>query len=800
MARANKTGGRVVPHLETLEDISALISHSENLQEALRSIVAIIVQRMESEVCSIYLLDRHKTRLTLCATMGLDEDSVGKVSMGIDEGLTGLVIEKMQPVTVVDAQTHPRYKYFPVTGEERFHSFLGIPLKEKRTSIGVLVVQTSRRREFSPDEIRLLNAISSQVSGIIIQARMAESLETRDRQGRQYRKRLMGALKRLRSYEGRGKERVSRGVTHKWRGRLTGLTASPGFGHGTAYIMRPMIDLNSVKRRLAKNTAKELEKFRSAVEKSIRQVNELKQRMNELISNDAGAIFEVHRLILLDPTLRDQIESKIRDDRCDAEFAVSSVFREHLQSFALIGDSYLKERGADVRDTAQRVLENISGRVGRKVELPKEAILVAEDLSPADVSLIEGDHFRGVVLSTGGVTSHASLLAKSFEIPTVVGVNGLLENVREGQSLIVDGNSGVVYINPSREILQEYARLEGDYLAFNRQLDEIRDLPAETVDGHRVSLYANVGLLTDITFAHNHGAQGIGLYRTEIPFLAHHDFPSEDQQYTLYRRVVEGMGGGPVTIRTLDIGADKYPPYARRATPEDNPFLGWRSIRVSLELVGIFKTQLRAILKVGTLGKVRLLIPMVSRMEEIIRVKEILAEVKEELEEEGAHFDREMELGVMIEVPSAVNMVDRLLREVDFLSIGTNDLIQYLLAVDRGNRRVAGLYEPLHPAVLSALMQIIQAAKKEGKPVAMCGEMAGDPFATLLLMGMGLEEFSMESLFIPVVKKVIRSMSYQTAKNSVQMALDMDTVGEIKGYVFSQMRNLGMVELLELYH
>ncbi len=425
---------------------------------------------------------------------------------------------------------------------------------------------------------------------------------------------------------------------------------------------------------------------------------------------------------------------------------------------------------------------------------------MAEDLSPADVSLIEGDHFRGIVLSTGGVTSHASLLAKSFEIPSVVGVSGLLENVRDGESLIVDGNSGVIYINPSREVLQEYDRLERDYLAFNRQLDELRDLPAETLDGHRVTLCANVGLLTDITFAHNHGAQGIGLYRTEIPFLAHHDFPDEEQQYALYRRVVEGMEGKPVTIRTLDIGADKYPPYARRATPEANPFLGWRSIRVSLELVDIFKTQLRAILKVGALGQVRLLIPMVSRLEEILRVKEILAEVKEELEEEGVPFDRQMELGIMIEVPSAVQTVDRLLREVDFLSIGTNDLIQYLLAVDRGNRKVAGLYEPLNPAVLSALMQIIQAAKREGKHVAMCGEMAGDPIATLLLVGMGLEEFSMESLFIPVVKKVIRSMTYQSAKTSAQIVLNMDTVGEIKGFFFSQMRNLGMVELLELYH
>jgi len=795
-----KSGRRVVADLETLEDISTLISHSEDLQEALRSIVTIIVQRMETEVCSIYLLEHKNTRLTLCATMGLDEDSVGKVSMGIDEGLTGLVIEQMRPVKVVDAQTHPRYKYFPETGEERFHSFLGIPLTEKRAPIGVLVVQTSRRREFSPDEIRLLKAISSQVSSIIIQARMEESLENRDRQHKEYHKRLVGALKRLRSYEGRSRERVKRGVTHKWRGRLTGLAAAPGFGHGNVYLMRSKIDLNSVKRRRAKNPTKELEKFRSAVEKSILQIGDLKRRMIELISNDAGAIFEVHRLILVDPTLREQIESKIRYERCDAEYAVSSVFQEHLQSFTQIGDSYLRERGADVRDTAQRVLENLSGRIGRKIELPREAILVAEDLSPADVSLIEGDHFRGIVLSTGGVTSHASLLAKSFEIPTVVGVTGLLENVRDGESLIVDGNSGVVYINPSREVLQEYERLERDYLAFNRHLDEIRDLPAETLDGHRVTLCANVGLLTDITFAHNHGAQGIGLYRTEIPFLAHHDFPNEEQQYALYRRVVEGMEGKPVTIRTLDIGADKYPPYARRATPEANPFLGWRSIRVSLELVDIFKTQLRAILKVGALGQVRLLIPMVSRLEEILRVKEILAEVKEELAEEGVPFDRQMALGIMIEVPSAVQTVDRLLREVDFLSIGTNDLIQYLLAVDRGNRRVAGLYEPLNPAVLSALMQIIQAAKKAGKHVAMCGEMAGDPLATLLLVGMGLEEFSMESLFIPVVKKVIRSMTYQSAKSSVQIVLDMDTVDEIKGFFFSQMRNLGMVELLELYH
>lgn len=800
MAKVTKPSRGTLPHLTILEDISTLIGHSQDLQETLKSIVAIVAERMETEVCSLYILDRQKNRLTLCATMGLDQESVGKVSMGINEGLTGLVIEQMSPVMAVDALAHPRYKYFPETGEERFHSFLGVPLIEKRMPLGVLVVQTSRRREFSRDEIRLLKTISAQVSSIIIQARLLDSLKDKERERKEYHKRLVDALRRLRSYEGRRREGVARGIWHKWRGRLSGLSVAPGFGRGTAYVLRPRMDLRSVKKERAKNPKREIERFRAAVERGIEQIHNLKQRMSSLISKEEGALFDVQRLILEDPVIIEQIEGKIRKEGYVAEYAVSSVFDQHLNSFTQIEDEYLRGRGADVKDVAQRLLENLSGIKEERVNLPKDAILVAQDLSPADLSLLEGDHFRGIVLSTGGVTSHASILAKSFEIPSVVAVEGLLDTVRHGDSLIVDGNSGVIYINPSQEVIREYDRLEREYLAFNRGLDEIRDLPAETPDGHRVSLYANIGLLGDIAFAHLHGAQGIGLYRTEISFLAHRDFPSEEEQYTLYRRVVEGMVGKPVTIRTLDVGADKYPTYVRRATSEPNPFLGWRSIRISLEVAEIFKTQLRAILRVGALSRVRLLIPMVSSLEEILKVKEILAEVKEELEHGEVPFDRQMELGVMVEVPSAVQLASRIVREVDFLSIGTNDLIQYILAVDRSNRKVAGLYEPLHPAVLAALMHTIEAAKKEGKRVGMCGEMAGDPLCTLLLLGMGLEEFSMGSLFIPVVKKIIRSVTYQGAKTTAQIVLQMDTVGEIKRYLFEQMRDLGMVELMELYH
>lgn len=800
MAKMRKAPVKALPHLTILEDISTVISHSQDLQETLRSIVAVVAERMETEVCSLYILDRQRGRLTLRATMGLDQEAVGKVSMGTGEGLTGLVIEKMGAVTVVDALAHPRYKYFPETGEERFHSFLGVPLVERKKPLGVLVVQTSRRREFSRDEIRLLKAISNQVASIIIQARLLDSLKDKERERKEYHKRLVDALRRLRSYERRRREGGVRGVLHKWRGRLNGQAASPGFGRGTAYVLRPRMDLRAVKKDLTKNPQREIERFRAAVEKGIAQVEELKQRMSRFLSREEGALFDVHRLILEDPTIIEQIETRIRKERFVAEYAVSSVFEQHLQSFAKIEDEYLKERAVDVRDVAHRLLENLSGIKEEALVVPHDAILVAEDLSPADLALIERDRFRGIVLATGGVTSHASILAKSFEIPSVVAVDGLLESVRQGDSLIVDGNSGLVYINPNQEVIREYDRLERDYLAFNRELDALRELPAETKDGHRVSLYANIGLLSDVAFAQLHGAQGIGLYRTEIPFLAHRDFPNEEEQHALYRRVVEAMGGMPVTIRTLDIGADKYPAYVRRASLEPNPVLGWRSLRVSLELAEVFKTQLRAILRTGTLGRVRLLLPMVSSLEEILKVKEILIEVKEELGRDEVPFDPQMELGIMVEVPAAVQLASRLIREVDFLSIGTNDLIQYILAVDRSNRKVAGLYEPLHPAVLTALAHVIEVAKKEGKRVGMCGEMAGDPMCTLLLLGMGLDEFSMEPLFIPVTKKIIRYASYQAAKTSAQIVLQMDTVGEIKKYLFEQMRDLGMVELMELYH
>jgi phosphoenolpyruvate-protein phosphotransferase len=424
---------------------------------------------------------------------------------------------------------------------------------------------------------------------------------------------------------------------------------------------------------------------------------------------------------------------------------------------------------------------------------------VADELSLSDLSMVDHEHLKGIVMATGGVTSHATILAKSFEIPTVVGAESVMASVHEGDAVIVDGNSGAVFVSPTPEIIREYERLDRDYHAFNRELDALRALPAETTDGRRVNLYANMGLIADLPLVLRHGADGIGLYRTEFPFLSHREFPNEEQQYDVYARIVRGLEGRPITIRTLDIGADKYPSYLNFVR-EENPFLGWRSIRISLELPEVFKAQLRAILRAGALGRVRLLVPMISSVGQIRRTKELIEEAKDELRREGREFDPAMPIGVMIEVPAAVALASHLIREVDFFSIGTNDLIQYLLAVDRNNHKVAELYEPLHPAVLAAIHDTVQAARGAGKWVGMCGEMAADPLCTLVLLGLGLDDLSMQPFFIPVVKRIVRSVSFAEVRALARDVLALATVEEVKGHLFDGMRSLGIIELTEKYH
>jgi phosphotransferase system, enzyme I, PtsP len=784
--------------LSVLEDIGAILSSSHDLQESLESIVRVVAERTSTEVCSLYIYDPRVQLLTLWATEGLNKASIGKVRMALDEGLTGLVLERLEPVMVVDALAHPRYKYFPETGEERYQSFLGVPVVERKKPLGVLVVQTLRRRRFGGDELRLMKAIAAQVAGIIVQLRLSESLQSKEKERNEYRQRMIAAIHQLRAYE-KQQDVDPRGTEeHSRTARLVGVPAAPGFGIGIAHVLRPLVSFDQVGELRTEDHAGEWQRFRNALEGSVRQIEDLKSRMSDRVPEVDGSLFDTHRMMLEDKSFLDKIRGFI-DDGFAAETALQFTIDEYVGAFGRMSDRYLRERATDVRDIGHRLLRNLLGVADEAREMPEGCILVAEELTLSDLAAIEPQRLSAIALATGGATSHATILAKSFEIPTVVGVDSLLETLQEGDSLVVDGNAGAVYVSPSRDVLAEYERLDREYRAFNRELEALHDLPAETVDGRRVTLEANIGLMGDLAFAHRHGAEGVGLYRTEFPFLTYRDFPDEEEQLRLYRRVIDALGPKRVTLRTLDLGADKYPSYLRLGK-EENPFLGWRSIRISLEVPDLFKLQLRAILRASAHGTVRLLLPMISSLEEIRRSKELLEESRRELREEGIAFDEEMPVGIMVEVPSAVLQAEELAREVDFLSLGTNDLIQYLLAVDRNNRKVAPLYEPLHPAVLRAVAATVRAAKKAGRPLGICGEMASDPVCALILIGLGIEQLSMGSFYIPSIKRLVRSVEYATAREMARKVLEMPSAQEIKGYLFGMMKKLGVIELMEIYH
>lgn len=777
-----------------LEEIGALIGQSGDTRSTLSRIVALVADYLDMEVSSLYRLDEENGRLAMVATRGLDPSAVEKVTMAVDEGLTGFVLEKREPVMAIDALAHPRYKYFPETGEERYHSFLGVPIVDKGKPLGVLVVQTSRRRRFTRDEVRLLKAVAVPLGGLLVQLHLLESLETKEEERRGYQQRMLDAVKKLQTYE--RNQAPSRPVAAT-AVRLSGAPAAPGFAIGRAHLLVPEVSFASVPERRAATPKKENGRFREAVDRSVDEIERLKNRMQSSFPEIDASVFDAQRLMLRDPQLTERVALQIAGGRC-AEIALEQVVSAMVEEFSGLSDAYMRERAMDVKDIGQRVLRNLLGVAERDRSFASAVVLVAPELVLADILLIDREQLKGIVMTRGGATSHASILARSLEIPTVVGVERL-EEIREGDHLIVDGNAGTVYVNPSAHVLREYARLQDDYRAFSRELDSLRLLPAETRDGDRIELAANIGLLGDMELAHRHGADGVGLYRTEIAFLSHRDFLTEAEQVTLYERVVRSADGLPVTIRTLDLGADKYPPYLQ-VPYEANPFLGWRSIRISLELTSVFKVQLRAIMRASVAGPVRIMFPMVSSLEELRRGKDLLAEARQELLREGYEIAPAIPIGMMVEVPAAVQLADRFAAEVDFMSIGTNDLIQYLLAVDRNNRKVASMYEPLHPAVLQAVASTVQAASRAGKPVSLCGEMAADPVCTLVLIGMGLRSLSMSAFFIPVIKRLVRSVDMATAEAIATEALALSTVKEVKGFVFERMRALGLVDLMEAYH
>ncbi|MBI5505771.1 MAG: phosphoenolpyruvate--protein phosphotransferase [Deltaproteobacteria bacterium] len=783
-------------HLKFLEELNLFLARTPDPQESLEGVVQMLAAATDCEVCSLYSYDRETETLSLAATQGLPARSIGRVAMSKSEGLVGLVVEEQGPVAVVDALVHPRFKFFPDTGEEKYHSFLGVPVGEGSLILGVLVIQSRRRRRFDPEEISLARAVAGQVRALMINAHLAERLQHQEEERERYRREMHKAIQRLEAMEA-SKARVVKQAPEGAVVYRTGLAAAPGFGIGRAHRVQPPVDLEKVELVEGRGCEVEHERFQTALTASIAEMEEARLRMRELVPEVGGAIFEALRMMIEDRSFAARIHEEV-EKGLSAESAVKVVVLDYVARFEAMTDAYLRERAADVREAGQRILHHLLGVDGAIAEVRENAILVAHELSVTDLAALDHTRLRGIVTASGGVTSHAAILAKSLGIPTVVGVGGVYEDVREGADVIVDGNSGTVYLRPGAEVVAEYQRLDSEYHEFQRGLEHLRSLPGETLDGHRVSLLANVGLVSELDLLDRYGAEGIGLYRTEFPFLSYREFPTEDEQLRVYRRLLARMKGRPVTIRTLDLGADKYPIFAGHPH-EGNPFLGLRSIRISLQNEDVFLGQLRAIVRAAEAAPLRILFPMITSVEELRRVRELYAECLSDLVAEGFTAPTGIELGAMIEVPAAVLRAPQILREVDFVSIGTNDLIQYTLAVDRDNINVASMYEPLHPAVLQSIRMVVAAAHESGRRVGMCGEMAGNPVCTVLLLGLGLDELSMGSLYVPVVKQIIRSVRYDDAARIADDVLRCDTIEEVKGYVFAALRERGLLELVDTF-
>ena len=714
--------------LEVLRRLIQDVNAADSLEDALALIVAQVRAAMHTDVCTVYLHDKATQKLVFRATEGLNSEKVGQFGLGFDEGLVGWVATREEPLNLDDASAHPQFQLVEGLGEESFNAFLGAPIVHQRDLLGVLVVQQGDHRRFSEDEEAFLITVSAQLAGLIAHAELA------------------------------GVIRQSPAVAEDAEGgaRLSGVAACSGIGIGTAAWISPHADLQTVPSREATDRRAELKAFREALASVRADIQQVAENLEDELGPEDRALFGVYLSILDDSALGGEVAALIKAGEW-AQGALSQVMLRHIRHFERMEHSYLRERAVDVRDLGTRVLGYLQDADREEAHYPDATVLVAEELTASALGEIPREKLVGIVSMRGSANSHTAILARAMGIPAVVGVEDLPLKQLPDRQLVVDGYNGRVYVNPHPDLLSRFEGLLAEDEALFEELAPLAEQPAATSDGHAIPLWVNTGVAADVQRAREFGAEGVGLYRTEVSFLLRDRFPSEEEQRQLYREQLEALHPSPVTMRTLDIGGDKALPYF--PIEESNPFLGWRGIRVTLDHPEIFLTQVRAMLKANEgLDNLRILLPMVTAIDELRSARELILRCHAEVMSEG--FSAGLPpIGVMIEVPAAVYLAGPLAEEADFLSVGSNDLTQYLLAVDRGNARVADLYQSLHPAVLTALADIITAAHEHNRPVSICGELAGDPRAAPLLVAMGFDQLSMNAGSLSVIKRVLSAFS-----------------------------------------
>jgi len=760
-----------------LEKIIETNSLSENPKQSLDQIVRIIAENFNIDVCSVYLYNPYNNNLVLKSTIGLRKESVGLIEMDVNEGLTGMVIETMAPVFIVNPSSHSRFKYYAESGEEIYKTYLGVPLIYYKKILGALVVQTKEENGIDKSDINVFRNIANQIASTIAIIMIQENNQNND---------LITQIDKNNNDEIQKKF-----VKSKY---LSGVPISDQVAFGYAHFIIEKIDFDQINRIHIDDIESEIKRLLNAFKQAKNQIKENMAKHSGGLLDYDKSIIEVHLMILDDKKLHDKIINEIQK-YSNAEYALKKVIFEYTKVFKSMNDPYLIERSADIIDIGRRVLSSLVG-VNEDLDqaFTTETIIVASDLSPVDLMTLRQPNLKGIVLAKGGKTSHTVIMAKSLEIPIIIGVEGLLDYVRTNDYLIIDGASGNVFTNPDSEILKVYERRNELNKQEYKKLESLRNLPAITKDGIKIKLGANIGLLSDVMLSNQYGADNIGLYRTEFPFLLRNSFPSEEEQFSLYMKVLEKANGKTVTIRTFDVGGDKFLPYLDYPK-EDNPFLGWRSIRLSLDLENIFRTQLKAILRVSAFYKVKILFPMISNVDELISIKNLIISETHSLIKNGIKYEPNIELGIMVEVPGAVPILDRLLKYVDFINIGTNDLIQYLLAVDRNNKKVAKHFNVLHPSVIETIYNIVSICKQFEKKVCICGEAASIKESIFLFIGMGASHISMVPSNIPIIKGFIRSINQSDAQDTLKECLKMESAKEIEKLIINKLERVNSYKI-----
>jgi len=742
-------------HLKLLCDIGELnwiFSDRASTKAFLQRIVGIVATHMQADVCSIYLFDEGKCELVLKATKGLHPDSVERVRLKLGEGLVGLALQELQPVCEPVASTNPHFKFFPGILEERFESFLVVPILRGTARIGALTVQRQKDHPFGDQDVLALRAVASQLANIIENARLLFSLQQAPQAGE-----AVDDLGDVRFIKGR--------------------IASEGFVLAEAVVVDKERFLGQVL-SLDVDRSYTADDFRRAVALTESQLRNAQRLLGEKLSEDASLIFASHLLMLRDQSFCGAIADLIEAGESPPA-AVLKVAKHFIDLFSQTEDAYIREKAHDLKDLTLRLLGNLVAE--REDEsIWHGRIVVTRDLFPSDLLQMFSEGVAGLVLVGGGVTSHLSILARSLRIPLVIVDAPRLLGISEKTMVLLDGETGNVYVDPHPSVVSNFQAAHLARAAVQAEKESVQSVTL-TGDGTRIHLLANVNLLADLKGARGLQAEGIGLYRTELPFIVRSTFPSEEDQYAVYRKLVEGMPGRPIIFRTLDIGGDKVPPYLHHPT-EHNPFLGLRSLRFCLQNRHIFADQLRAILRAGAGAQVSIMFPMVSSLEEFLEARTTLFSCRDELAQNGVPHNHSPRVGIMIEIPSVVDLIDDFAREADFFSIGTNDLIQYTLAVDRTNEKVANLYVAHHPSVLRTIKRVMDAARHRGTEVSVCGEMANDEKYLPFFLGIGVRILSLDPLYFPRVQRAIARIHLKDATRLAEEVLGetrVDTIGRI---------------------